>query len=142
MRKDSRLSRALHVLIHLNMTDKPVTSDKMAAMLLTNPVVARRTMALLRDQGYVRSSKGHNGGWSLAKPLDEITLLDIHKALGDSSVFTIGLTDEHTNCIIEHAVNAALKDAMDEAESILLARFGEITLDQLGGEFTHIETSE
>ncbi|WP_413662344.1 Rrf2 family transcriptional regulator [Microbulbifer sp. CNSA002] len=142
MRKDSRLSRALHVLIHLNMTDKPVTSDKMAAMLLTNPVVARRTMALLRDQGYVRSSKGHNGGWSLAKSLDEITLLDIHKALGDSSVFTIGLTDEHTNCIIEHAVNAALKDAMDEAESILLARFGEITLDQLGGEFTHIETSE
>ncbi|WP_444917446.1 Rrf2 family transcriptional regulator [Microbulbifer sp. JMSA003] len=142
MRKDSRLSRALHVLIHLNMTDKPVTSDKMAAMLLTNPVVARRTMALLRDQGYVRSSKGHNGGWSLAKPLSEITLLDIHKALGDSSVFTIGLTDEHTNCIIEHAVNTALKDAMDEAESILLARFGEITLDQLGGEFTHIETSE
>ncbi|WP_444957960.1 Rrf2 family transcriptional regulator [Microbulbifer sp. ZKSA002] len=142
MRKDSRLSRALHVLIHLNMTDKPVTSDKMAAMLLTNPVVARRTMALLRDQGYVRSSKGHNGGWSLTKPLDEITLLDIHKALGDSSVFTIGLTDEHTNCIIEHAVNAALKDAMDEAESILLARFGEIALDQLGGEFTHIETSE
>ncbi|WP_444908007.1 Rrf2 family transcriptional regulator [Microbulbifer sp. SSSA008] len=135
MRKDSRLSRALHVLIHLNMTDKPVTSDKMAAMLLTNPVVARRTMALLRDQGYVRSSKGHNGGWSLAKPLNEITLLDIHKALGDSSVFTIGLTDEHTNCVIEHAVNATLKDAMDEAENILLTRFGEITLDLLGRDF-------
>ncbi|WHI46879.1 Rrf2 family transcriptional regulator [Microbulbifer sp. JMSA004] len=142
MRKDSRLSRALHVLIHLNMTDKPVTSDKMAAMLLTNPVVARRTMALLRDQGYVRSSKGHNGGWSLAKPLNEITLLDIHKALGDSSVFTIGLTDEHTNCIIEHAVNAALKDAMDEAESILLAQFGEITLDQLGRDFSSSGVSE
>ncbi|WP_444884831.1 Rrf2 family transcriptional regulator [Microbulbifer sp. PSTR4-B] len=131
MRKDSRLSRALHVLIHLSVADKPVTSDKMAAMLLTNPVVARRTMALLRDQGYVRSIKGHNGGWSLIKPLNEITLLDIHKALGESSVFTIGLTDEHDDCIIEHSVNTALKDAMNEAESILLARFGEVTLSSL-----------
>ncbi|WP_444930725.1 Rrf2 family transcriptional regulator [Microbulbifer sp. SSSA002] len=141
MRKDSRLSRALHVLIHLNMSDRPVTSEKMATMLLTNPVVARRTMALLRDQGYVRSSKGHNGGWSLAKPLSAITLLDIHKALGDSSVFTIGLTDEHANCVIERAVNRTLKDAMNQAESILLARFGEITLDQLSEDFTPPENS-
>ncbi|WP_020413026.1 Rrf2 family transcriptional regulator [Microbulbifer variabilis] len=135
MRKDSRLSRVLHVLIHLEMADQPVTSDKMAEMLSTNPVVVRRTMALLRDRGYVRSSKGHNGGWSLAKPLDEITLLDIHKALGEASVFTIGLTDEHTNCPIEHAVNASLKDVMNEAEKLMLKRFGEITLDLLGAEF-------
>lgn len=59
----------------------------------------------MRDQGYVQSVKGHSGGWSLSKPLSELTLLDIHKALGDSSIFTIGLTDEHTQCPIEHAVN-------------------------------------
>ncbi|MFA0813277.1 RrF2 family transcriptional regulator [Microbulbifer epialgicus] len=135
MRKDSRLSRVLHVLVHLKMTEKPVTSDKMAEMLFTNPVVVRRTMALLRDQGYVQSTKGHNGGWSLTKPLTEITLLDIHKALGETSVFTIGLTDEHTNCPIERAVNTALKDVMDEAENLMLKRFGEITLDILGKEF-------
>ncbi|BBM03273.1 Rrf2 family transcriptional regulator [Microbulbifer sp. GL-2] len=135
MRKDSRLSRVLHVLVHLEMTDQPVTSDKMAEMLFTNPVVVRRTMALLRNQGFVRSTKGHNGGWSLAKPLNNITLLDIHKALGETSVFTIGLTDEHTNCPIEHSVNAALKDVMNEAEGLMLERFGEITLDVLGKEF-------
>lgn len=135
MRKDSRLSRVLHVLVHLEMTDQPVTSDKMAEMLFTNPVVVRRTMALLRNQGFVRSSKGHNGGWSLAKPLDKITLLDIHKALGETSVFTIGLTDEHTNCLIEHSVNAALRDVMNEAEALMLERFGQITLDVLGREF-------
>lgn len=135
MRKDSRLSRVLHVLVHLEAFDAPVTSDVLAEMLSTNPVVVRRTMALLRDQGYVQSVKGHSGGWSLSKPLIELTLLDIHKALGDSSIFTIGLTDEHTQCPIEHAVNVALKDVMNEAEALMLERFGEITLDILGAEF-------
>lgn len=132
MRKDSRLSRVLHVLVHLNAFDAPITSDRMATMLSTNAVVVRRTMALLREHGYVSSSSGHSGGWSLAKPLNKITLLDVHRALGESSVFTIGLTDSHTTCPIEHAVNDALRGVMDEAESLLLARFGEITLDVLG----------
>ena len=135
MRKDSRLSRVLHVLVHLDAFDSPVTSDVLAEMLSTNPVVVRRTMALLRDQGYVQSVKGHSGGWSLAKPLSELTLLDIHRALGDNSIFTIGLTDEHTQCPIEHAVNVALKDVMNEAEMLMLQRFGEITLDVLGAQF-------
>lgn len=135
MRKDSRLSRVLHALVHLAATDKPVTSETMAHMLSTNPVVVRRTMALLRDKGYVRSLKGHSGGWSLAQPLHHITLLDVHRALGDNSVFAIGLTDEHTECPIEHAVNEALQDAMNEAEQLMLQRFSEVTLDRLAERF-------
>ncbi|BES73226.1 Rrf2 family transcriptional regulator [Marinobacter nanhaiticus D15-8W] len=131
MRKDSRLSRVLHVLIHMDQLDGPATSDTIAGMLNTNPVVVRRTMALLREQGYVTSVKGHGGGWSLAKPLADITLYDIHKALGDSSVFTIGLTDEHSNCAIEAAVNTAIDDVLEEAEALLLARFKAVTLDRL-----------
>jgi len=92
-------------------------------------------MALLRDQGYVLSTKGHNGGWTLAKSLNEMTLLDIHKVLGEGSIFTIGLTDEHTSCQIELAVNAALKGVMDEAENLMLTRFGEIRLSVLGDAF-------
>ena len=132
MRKDSRLSRILHVLVHLDAFNDPVTSDTMAEMLGTNPVVVRRTMALLKDKGYVESIKGHSGDWSLSKPLHEITLLDVHKALGSNSVFTIGLTDENTSCLIEKAVNEALADVMTEAEALMLERFGEITLDRLG----------
>ena len=53
MRKDSRLSRMLHVLIHMDQLNAPATSEKIASMLNTNPVVVRRTMAGLRDKGYV-----------------------------------------------------------------------------------------
>ncbi|WP_416307728.1 Rrf2 family transcriptional regulator [Neptunicella sp. SCSIO 80796] len=135
MRKDSRLSRMLHVLVHMDHLDEPATSETIAGMLNTNPVVVRRTMALLREQGYVTSEKGHGGGWSLAVSLSDITLLDIHNALGESSVFTIGLTDQHRHCPIEIAVNKAIDDAMTAAEALLLDRFKQVTLDQLAEGF-------
>ncbi|WP_460124264.1 Rrf2 family transcriptional regulator [Pseudomonas sp. S2_C03] len=135
MRNDTRLSRMLHVLIHMARQDKPATSDTMAQMLGTNPVVVRRTMALLKEQGYVRSEKGHRGGWTLAKPLADITLLDIHQALGGASVFAIGLATDHPQCLVEQAVNAALTDAFDAAQTLLLERLGDVTLEQLANDF-------
>lgn len=136
MRKDSRLSRMLHVLIHMQQLQHAVTSEQLALMLHTNPVVVRRTMALLREQGYVNAVKGHGGGWTLAKPLQQITLLDIHRSLSESSLFTIGLTDEHNNCPIEIAVNLAIDDVLQEAEALVLQRFGEVTLDKLAVGFS------
>ena len=62
MRPNSQLSGILHVLLHMAEHDGPVTSEALAAMMQTNPVVIRRIMAGLRDSGYVRSEKGHGGG--------------------------------------------------------------------------------
>ncbi|SDT56273.1 Rrf2 family transcriptional regulator [Pseudomonas prosekii] len=135
MRNDTRLSRMLHVLIHMARHDQPATSDTIAQMLGTNPVVVRRTMALLKKQGYVRSEKGHRGGWTLAKPLAEMTLLDIHQALGSSSLFAIGLSTDHPQCLVEQAVNAALTEAFDAAQALLIDRLGSVTLEQLANDF-------
>lgn len=135
MRNDTRLSRMLHVLIHIARHDQPSTSDTIAQMLGTNPVVVRRTMALLKEKGYVRSEKGHRGGWTLAKPLADMTLLDIHHALGSSSLFAIGLSTDHPQCLVEQAVNAALTDAFDAAQALLLNRLGSVTLEQLSRDF-------
>lgn len=135
MRNDTRLSRMLHVLIHMARHDQPATSDTIAQMLSTNPVVVRRTMALLKKEGYVRSEKGHRGGWSLAKPLAEMTLLNIHQALGSSSLFAIGLSTDHPQCLVEQAVNAALTEAFDAAQALLIERLGSVTLEQLANDF-------
>ena len=82
MRNDSRLSRMLHILVHMARHGGPVTSERMSAMLGTNPVVVRRTMSGLRDAGYVRSEKGHGGGWVITCGLEQVTLLDIYKSGG------------------------------------------------------------
>lgn len=131
MRHDTRLSRVLHILIHMDRHDGAVTSDSIAAMLQTNPVVIRRTMAGLREAGYVMSGKGHGGGWALARPLHEITLADIYRALGSPELFSIGLAGDNPHCVVEQAVNAALSDAMANAREILIQRFGTLTLAAL-----------
>jgi DNA-binding IscR family transcriptional regulator len=134
MRHDTRLSRMLHILIHMERLEGPATSETIAAMLQTNPVVVRRTMAGLRDQGYVRSVKGHGGGWALARPLSDITLFDIHGARGAPELFSIGLAGDNPDCVVEQAVNAALAEAMKAAEAILLQKFGTVTLAELAAD--------
>src|SRR3546814_8828462 len=90
MRTDSRLSRMLHVLLHMARADQPMTSEQIARMLGTTAAVVRSTMAGLRKAGYVQSDKGDHGGWRLACGLDRVTRLDEHHAVGGPRIFGIG----------------------------------------------------
>lgn len=137
MRRDSRLSGILHVLLHMAEQDTPATSEQLAKAMDTNPVVIRRIMAGLRDQGLVRSAKGHGGGWAIACDLSAVTLRDIYDALGQPSLLAIGNRTEAPGCLVEQAVNAALGEAFADAEALLLARLGDVTLAMLSADFHH-----
>jgi len=131
MRRDSRLSGVLHVLLHMADARKPVTSASLARAMNTNPVVIRRIMSGLRELGYVQSEKGHGGGWSLVCDPFTVTLRDIHAAIGSPRLLAIGHRSDHPDCVVEQTVNSALSDVFDEAEALLLARFAEVTLADL-----------
>ncbi len=128
MRQDSRLSTALHVLLHMSEMNDVATSETLAPIIQTNPVVVRRTMAGLRDVGIVRSAKGHGGGWSLARELDLVTLGDVYDALGMTTPFSIGHRDASATCLLEQAVNRAVAGALADAEALLVARLRSITV--------------
>lgn len=110
---------------------EPMTSEVLARSMDTNPVVIRRIMAGLREEGYVQSEKGHGGGWTLACDLSKITLRDIYQALGSPSLLAIGNRTESPGCLVEAAVNAQLSKSFHDAEELLLARFDEVTLAML-----------
>nr|WP_314074922.1 Rrf2 family transcriptional regulator [uncultured Roseococcus sp.] len=135
MKRDSRLSGVLHVLLHMAEVDGPVTSETMAQAMSTNPAVIRRIMAGLREAGFVRSEKGHGGGWTIARDLAAITLRDVYVALGTPELFAMGNRTEAPGCLVEQAVNAALDGAFREAEALLLDRFGAVTLAELSADF-------
>lgn len=135
MRRDSRLSGVLHVLLHMAEHKGPVTSEVLAKAMDTHPVVIRRIMAGLRDDGYVRSEKGHGGGWVIARDLAKITLGDIYDALGRPSFFAMGHRTEAPGCLVEQAVNAALDSAFEDAEALLLSRLGDVSLAMLSADF-------
>ena len=135
MKRDSRLSGVLHVLLHMAEAPGPVTSDAMARAMQTNPVVIRRIMAGLRDAGFVHSEKGHGGGWTIARDLAAITLRDVYYALGSPALFAMGNRTDAPGCLVEQAVNAALDGAYVDAETLLLERFGSVTLAALSADF-------
>lgn len=135
MKRDSRLSGVLHVLLHMAEAMTPMTSDALAKMMKTNPVVVRRVLAGLREQGLVCSEKGHGGGWKICRDLAEITLHDIYTALDEPTLLAMGNRTESPGCLVEEAVNNALNHAFREAEELLLARFRAVTLAQLSTDF-------
>jgi len=131
MKRNSQLSGVLHVLLHMAERDGPMTSEALARAMDTNPVVIRRIMAGLRDQGYVRSGKGHGGGWTLARDLSTVTLRDIYDGIGRPPLLAVGNRTESPGCLVEQEVNAALGEAFRDAEAVLLTRLGQVTLASL-----------
>lgn len=134
MKRDGRLSGLLHVLLHMAMQPGPHTSEALAQAMGTNPVVIRRLMAGLRDRGFVRSEKGHGGGWKIVCDLHQLTLRDIYLALDSPDLLTMGHRSESPGCLVEQAVNTVLGETFAEAEALLLRRFGEVSLATLSGE--------
>lgn len=128
MKKSSKFSDVLHVLLHMAGSETLVTSTTLAKAMRTNPVVIRRVMAGLRKRGFVRSEKGHGGGWALSCNLKNVTLFDVYEAIGAPTLLAIGNRTETPMCLVEKAVNTAMGDAFNEAEDILVAKFRTTTL--------------
>lgn len=128
MRADFRLARMLHVLTHIHGRKGTTSSEEIAVMLNTNPVLVRRMMAGLRTAGYVRSTAGRNGGWVLAVDPADITVLNVYQALEEPVIFAIGANVDHPGCRQEQAINGALEVAMAQAAGALMREFGQIRL--------------
>lgn len=128
MRRDSRLSAVLHLLLHLSELDGPVTSEVLGPLMNTNPVLVRRMLGGLREAGIVNAEKGHGGGWTLARPLDSVTLAEVYRALGSPNLFSIGPQRDNPRCLVEQAVNRSLGKALNEAGALLLAELARTTV--------------
>ena len=102
-----------------------------------NAVVIRRAMAGLRDAGFVRSEKGHGGGWTIACDPKQTTLLDIYRAIGSPELFAMTARFEKQDCLVEQAVNEAVGGAFEDAGQLVLHRFEATTLASLTISFNH-----
>lgn len=137
MNADTRLSLALHALLHMAGRVAPVTSEELGRCMRANPVVVRRTMAGLRERGLVRAERGRGGGWSIGRDPAAITLGDVHAALGHPPLLAIGLRSRLPECLVEQAVNGALEGAVAEAEALLVDRLRSVTLARLAEALRH-----
>ena len=82
MQISSRFTIGTHVMIMIALQgDKTkVTSDFLAESVGVNPVIIRKTLSQLKKAGLIHVARG-TGGAALAKADDEISLLDIYRAV-------------------------------------------------------------
>lgn len=128
MNRDGRFPRVLHVLIHMALRERVMSSVEIAQMLTTNPVVVRRMLAGLRDGGFVETSKGPGGGWRVVKSLEAMTLRDIFDALDRPGINVSHATQDHPACPVEAAVNVALADVDNAVTDMMLTSYAATTL--------------
>lgn len=132
MKRSSRLSLALHALVHLHkQPDAAMTSTTLAQCLMTNPVVVRRVLGQLREAGIVASTKGHDGGWRLLHPAADVTLRQIYAAMGESLLIRTESDPGDITCGIVRTVNTVMGDFIADAEDLLAARLERVTLDDI-----------
>ncbi len=134
MKRNERLSVALHALLHLALRPgASMTSAEMAQCIGTDSAVVRRTLSGLREASILTSVKGHGGGWRLARPLDQLSLADVQAALG-TRIFNAPARAESPGCLIERAVHQSLDDAVEQANRFLDQRLAQISLADIAGD--------
>ena len=131
MKRNSRLSLALHTLGHMAVEpEQSQTSAEIAAHAGTNPVVVRRVLGQLRQAGLLISEKGHSGGWRLARAPEKITLADIYLALNESLIASDKSEDAH-QCSVERVLHHKVSTVMEEIERDLVERLAATTISDV-----------
>lgn len=82
MQISSRFTIAIHIFACIDTfkDDHKVTSDFLAGSINVNPVIIRRLLGQLKAAGLINVARG-SGGAEIAKPLDQITFLDVYNAV-------------------------------------------------------------
>lgn len=136
MKYSIKLSYAVHIMAFIEINqDYVLSSTAIAASVQTNPAFIRQIMMKLRKAGLISSVTGHAKP-SLAKPAEQITLLDIYKAVeGDKPLLHL---DTHINpeCGVGVNIQLALQDYYEEIQKIAEERMSQISLQNIIESYT------
>lgn len=135
MKYSLKLSHAVHIMVFIYTSEGvPVSSDKIAESIHTNPGCVRQIMSALRNAGLIKSVVGHPKP-ELAKDPGDISLLDIYKAVeGDKPLLHL---DTHTNpeCGVGVNIQLALQSFYDKVQRDAESSMSGISLNDIIKEF-------
>lgn len=131
MQISSRFTIAIHIFACIDTFENEykLTSDFIAGSVNVNPVVIRRILQQLKAAGLVTVARG-SGGVSAAKPMDEITLLDIFNAVDcveDNQLFHFH-ENPNTECPVGRNIHHSLDSKLNIIQSSLEQSMKNITV--------------
>ena len=120
---------ALHALALLHHENaSPLSAVFIAASVGTNPVFMRRVLRDLQRADLIEIKRGVEGGASLARPADRITLAEVYLAVfGRGRLLAIHEAPS-PRCQVGQGVATAFTDVAQNAEDALLAHLRDETI--------------
>lgn len=134
MQISSRFTLAVHILICIDTfkDEYKVTSDFLAGSTNINPVMVRRLLGQLKKAGIIDVMRG-TGGAVITKPLNEISFLDIYKAVEcvDNGELFHFHENPNPNCPVGRNIHNILDEKLMRVQMALERELASITLEDV-----------
>ncbi len=112
---DTKFSVAVHVLMLISESPKPMNSNQMAGSVGTNPSYIRKIIGLLKKSNLVNCYKGYR----LKVSPNDISLLSIYQAVnGDNKVHIFDIHQNSSDkCIVGKHIKPILSEMFEKMEN-------------------------
>lgn len=139
MPTSSRFAVAVHALTSIAvMGGKPVRSEDIAHSANTGAVVIRRLLSQLNDAGLTTSQMGAGGGALLAKPGENIRLLDVYEAVEDTEIFTLHREPPFEGCAVGGNIHEAIRPTLERARLAFESELSNVTIADIASEVARL----
>ena len=133
MQITSRFTAAIHILLCIaHYSDKQkVTSKFLSSSTGADPTIIRRLLGLLQTAGYVTVKAGVGGAY-LVKPMQEITLFDIFRAIdaSEDNLFRF-YNNPGCQCPVGNNIHAVLDRHLFEIQLAMYEQMKKTNLQKL-----------
>ncbi|MFE4711882.1 Rrf2 family transcriptional regulator [Bacillus sp. FJAT-27264] len=136
MNISTRFAVAIHILTLIDSNkDGKSTSEWIASSVNTNPVVIRRITGMLNKAGLVDVRPGVAGA-KLARDPEQITLLEIYKAVNAVEEGSLFAVHEHPNpdCPVGKNIAGAIVPVFGRAQTAMESVLQGVTLAEIANE--------
>ena len=145
MQISSRLTIAIHIFACIDTfkDSYKLTSDFLAGSINVNPVVVRRLLQQLKAAGLITVARG-SGGAAIAKPLEEITFLDVYNAVECVDNGELFHFHENPNamCPVGRNIHNVLDEKLYCVQKAMEAEMDNITLAKVAEDVQEIIAKE
>ncbi|HEX2204700.1 MAG TPA: Rrf2 family transcriptional regulator [Longimicrobium sp.] len=129
---NSRFAVAVHILTLLaEAGGEPLTSERIAGSVNTNPSLVRRLLSALARAGLTTARHGAGGGALLAKAPGAVTLGDVYRAVDGGELFALHRERPNPACPVGRTIQGALEARIAAAERALEAELDRTTLAEM-----------
>lgn len=131
MQISSRFTLAIHLFACIDVfrDEYKITSDFIAKSTNVNPVIIRKLLQQLKAAGLITVARG-TGGTEVAKPLDDISFLDIYRAVEcveNGELFHFH-ENPNQNCPVGRNIHHILDDKLGRVQQAMERELASITL--------------